>query len=309
MIKRIFAFLALASCLITACARQETTATQEYFYKFTDSLGTEITLEQQPQRVAVLFSSYAEIWDNAGGIVSITVGDSVTRGFADEERVLVNDGAGLKIDMEALVAAQPDFVIATRDLSRQKERSEKMRELGVPSALFREENFDDYLSILKIFTDICGSQDLYDTLGTQVGAEIEKVKEDNFDTSFTYLFIRCGSAFSSTKAKTAEDHFACVALDELGGHNIADVRGDLASELSLESVLLDQPEYIFIVPQGNEERAREYMDSVLEQDGWKDLQRVKNGRVEFLEKELFNYKPNQKWAESYRVLADIVNNE
>ena len=107
-------------------------------YTFTDSTGRSITLQQRPQKVAVLLSSHAEVWQLAGGTVSVTVGEAVKRGFAGEDTPLVDDGAGLKIDAEHLVACEPDFVIASADLSAQAEVCERLNGMGIPSAAFLE---------------------------------------------------------------------------------------------------------------------------------------------------------------------------
>ena len=45
---------------------------QQPYYTFTDDTGYAVVLEQKPQKVAVLFSSYAEIWQLAGGDVAVT---------------------------------------------------------------------------------------------------------------------------------------------------------------------------------------------------------------------------------------------
>ena len=95
-------------------------------------------------------------------------------------------------------------------------------------------------------------------------------------------------------------------LEELGAVNIADEAGALSEGLALESILLNQPDVILIVPQGNEEAARAYMDSLLEESGWRDLEAVKNGRCTYLSKDLFHYKLNARWAEAYRVLAGLL---
>ena len=44
---------------------------------FHDSLGTEVRLKEPPKRVAVLFSSFADIWTLAGGEIAVTVGETV----------------------------------------------------------------------------------------------------------------------------------------------------------------------------------------------------------------------------------------
>lgn len=289
----------------------------EFPFTFTDSVGHEITLQAYPEKTAVLFSSYAQIWKESGGFVDVTVGDSVKRGFASEDAILVNDGAGLKFDMELLVESEPDFVIVTADFSSQAEACEALNEMGIPCAAFREENMEDYLSILKIFTDLNGRQDLYEELGIQVRGEIntirKELKEDLEKRGIldgpSYLFIRAGSAFNSTKAKTAEDHFACVILDEIGLHNIADDEELLTEELSLETILTKDPDRILIVPQGDEEAVRAYIEELFTSEGWSSINAVQDGRYCFLDKELFNYKPNSRYAEAYCELIDLIYGE
>ena len=117
--------------------------------EFTDSTGRLVTLDKAPGRVAVLFASFAEIWKLAGGEVAVTVGDSVERGFAGEDAVLVDQGAGMNINTELLAAAAPDFVIASADTAAQVNACEVMRAAGVPCALLSVETFEQYLQTLK----------------------------------------------------------------------------------------------------------------------------------------------------------------
>ncbi|MCQ2433362.1 MAG: hypothetical protein MJ175_12230, partial [Clostridia bacterium] len=74
-----------------------------------------------PKNTAVLFSSLAEAWETAGGVVSITVGESVERGFATQDTPLVDDGAGKAINTELLLSLEPDLVICSADLPAQVE--------------------------------------------------------------------------------------------------------------------------------------------------------------------------------------------
>lgn len=120
------------------------------------------------------------------------------------------------------------------------------------------------------------------------------------------LFIRAGSGDSATRAKTAKDHFVGVMLAQLGTQNIADAAGALSEGLSLESVLIDQPDVILITTQGSEEAAIAYMNSVLAQSGWKNLDAVKNGQCHYLPRDLFHYKPNARWDEAYRYLTQLL---
>lgn len=120
------------------------------------------------------------------------------------------------------------------------------------------------------------------------------------------LFIRAGSKYSATKAKTAENNFVCVMLKELGTYNIAENAPVLLDGLSQEEILMENPDYIFISTMGKEEAARAYMDSVLQEEAWQHLDAVKEGRYAYLPKELFQFKPNKRWGEAYRYLADLL---
>ena len=301
--------LALVTALLLLCSCSVQPISEEKQISFTDSMNHLVSLDKTPETVAVLFSSYAEIWNLAGGTVSVTVGESVERGFAPLETPLVDDGAGKTIDMELLLAAQPDFVIGSADIDAQVEACGLLRQAGIPAALFRVDTFSDYLSMLKTCTQITGDAQAYETHGTAVKEHIDAIlaaAQTQQSQQKDILFIRAGSQYSSTKAKRAPDNFVCIMLDELGAHNIADEAEVLLDGLSLEEILLQDPDHIFLTTMGSEQAAVSYIGELFSQDGWKDLTAVKQEHYTFLEKELFHFKPNARWAEAYESLAKLL---
>jgi len=302
----IFTILSLFSC------QNNTDGKDGEYYSFTDSTGVRVTLSEKPSRVAVLFSSYADIWVSAGGNVHVTVGDSLERGFSDESALLVDSGAGhTSIDIETLIASDVDLVIGTSDYACQVEACQKMNELGVPSALFKVESFEDYLSVLKILTDITGRADLYEKHGTEVKKRIDEIKSavsKYISTSNTpdILFLRAGSSAKSTKAKSSSDNFAAAMISELGGKNIADEVPLLLDGLSLEAVIEEDPDFVFITTMGDESAAKSYITELFGKDGWNTLSAVRNEKYYFLPKELFHYKPNSRWGEAYEYIARLL---
>ena len=277
-------------------------------YTFTDSMGHTVTLEEKPETVAVLFSSFADLWQLAGGEVDITVGESIERGFVGDDVLLVDDGAGKTIDNELLLSYEPDLVIGSSDLEAQAETIDLCTDAGIPAAGFRVESFSDYLSVLSILTDITGDKESYEQNGVQVGERIDAMLSDlDFsDKGYDILFIRAGSQYSSTKAKGTEDNFVCGMLAELGLHNIADDAPVLLDVLSLEEIITADPDYIFISTMGNEDAAKEYMEGVFAEDGYRQLTAVEQGNYAFLPKDLFQFKPNARWDEAYQYLIDLV---
>lgn len=294
--------------LITAagCSRSGEAVLGEVFYSFTDDIGQEVVLPQCPETVAVLFSSFAEVWTLAGGEVAVTVGESVERGFADAGVSLVDDGAGKSINMELLLAAQPDLVICSADVEAQVKAAELLRSASVPAACFRVESFDDYLRMLRICTEITGDHAAYETYGTAVAERIEALLNDTREGATDILFIRAGSSDSATKAKNGEQHFAAAMLEELGAYNIADAAPILLDGLSMEEILRADPDFIFISTMGKEAAAKAHMEEVLAQSAWQSLSAVKNGRVIYLPKDLFQFKPNARWGDAYAYLIEVL---
>jgi len=310
MKKYICFILSLLLCLPFAACADKNEGTDEIFYRFTDSEQREVVLKKKPEKVAVLFSSYAEMWKLAGGEVGVTVGESVERGFADGGVTLVDSGAGKAIDREILVASAPDFVIASADIAAQASLADFLDSVDIPCALFRVDSFYDYAEVMEDLCIITGRDDLFEQNVTKIAEEIENIINSVDKTKAPrILFVRCGSSASSTKAKNAEENFVCKMIAELGGVNIADEAPELCDGLSLEAILAAQPEKMLISTMGNEQKSREYMDSVLKSEPWQALVAVQNGDFVYLGKELFQFKPNARWAEAYKFLAEYLYGE
>lgn len=279
-----------------------------YFHQFEDFSGKKITLDEKPEKVAVLFSSLAEIWTLAGGKVAVTVGESVERGFCSEDVILVDVGAGKTIDNEALIAAEPDLVIYSLDVEAQCRTAELLQREKIPAAGMRIDGVEDYYKALTISSSLLDNEESLELYGDKVLEEIENIKEKAASQKEkpSVLFIRSGSSEASAKAKKAEDNFAAKILQDLGCSNIADSAPVLLDGLSLEEILIRDPEHIFISIMGDEEAGKAYMESLLTSGAWQTLSAVKKGNVHFLEKELFHYKPCSRWAEAYEIIFEIL---
>lgn len=298
-----FLAVILIVVLLFSCAEQSHDFSEKVI-SFTDAVGNHHSLSPNPEKVAVLFSSFADIWVSAGGKVDITVYESVERGFADEKAVLVDGGAGKSIDNEALIAAAPSLVICSADIAAQLDTARLCNNAGIPAILLRVEDFEDYLEVLRLFTLLTENEESYKLHGEALEREVAELTK--FKSSDSILFIRAGSGARFTKAKIGSDHFAAAMLEELGTYNIAQSAPVLLDGLSFEEILVQNPKHIFISTMGDEDAAIGYISSLLKKDEWAALDAVKNGNVHFLPKELFQYKPNARFGEAYRYLINIL---
>ena len=125
---------------------------------------------------------------------------------------------------------------------------------------------------------------------------------------FLSPFVSSSSLDSSgiTKAKTAKENFVCMMLQELGTKNIAEEAPILLDGLSIEEIIAQNPDYIFVSTMGDENAAIQNILRVFAQPEWQSLSAIQEGRYIFLPKELFQFKPNAHWAEAYQYLVDVL---
>lgn len=257
---------------------------------------------------ACLNSSIADLFLLAGGSVDITVQDSVDRGFVPDDVLLADSASGMNINREILISGAPDLVLGSADSASHVKLKRFLDERGVDMILIKQDSFEDFLSVFRTLTEITGRSDLFVKYGLGQKAGIEEIIEEcrGKEDKPCVLFVRAGSAFSSVRAKRADDHFAAGIIEDLGAANAADVNDVLTESLSLEAMITSDIDKILIVPQGDEEESIRYMNSLFSRPGWRDIKAVKEGEVHFLPKDLFHYKPNGRWAEAYAVMKEVL---
>ena len=275
---------------------------------FTDDLDREVTVPANPERVAVLLGSYADVWCLAGGQDSLVAAasDAWTDFDLDLGEDVANLGSLMEPNLEELIAAQPDLVIASSNTTSNMELLPSLEQLGVPVAYFGVNSFHDYLEMLDVCTRITGHPENYQTYGLDVQAQVDKAKEQNDGSAPTVLLLR--SASTSCKVKNSKGTVLGEILADLGAVNIADSDTGLLEDLSLERIIADDPDYIFVVFQGSDQAAaQKTLDAALTSNpAWETLSAVQNGRFYIMEKELYHLKPNARWGEAYQKVADIL---
>lgn len=292
------------------CVQKKAPATDENAVTFTDALGRTVSIPKNPERVACLIGSFAEIWQLAGGTVCASA-DDAWDDFELDMKDAVNLGKTKEPNTELLIASNPDLVLASAATAADVEMKSTLEAAGINVAYFDIECFDDYLKMLDICTSVTGRRDLYEKNGLEIKRQIDKTKADFASTSIpeekkTVLFLRASSGY--IRAKNSEGSILGEMLKELGCVNIADSDSSLLENLSIESIIKQNPYRIFIVQVGDDEKAvRKNITEMMEENpAWYTLSAVKENRLHYMDKRLFNLKPNARWNESYEILCGIL---
>lgn len=278
-------------------------------YVFTDDLGREVSVSSY-ERVAALLGSYADMWNLAGGQVCAAPDDA----FEDFDLGLpegtVNLGETKRLSLELLFSVDPDLVLASTNTSQHLEWQQALEGAGITVAYFDVACFEDYLRMLKICTDITGRPERYEQYGTDIEKQIEEILERSQGKEPLDVLVMRASA-TSIRAKNSKGNVLGEMLEILGCVNIADSDDSLLENLSIESILLRNPDRIFIVQSGDDtEGTRKNVETMFRENPlWEELDAVKKGQLYFLDKHLYNLKPNARWAEAYEKLEGMLYGE
>ncbi len=140
---------------------------------FTDHMGREVTVPKNPQRVAALIGSFAQVWTLAGGEVVATANDAWTSFDLGLDESVVNLGKTTEMSLELLLEADPDFIVASAKTDIDVELMPTFEDMGIPTAYFDVNTFDEYLDMLRICTQITGRDDLYQTNALDVQVQVD----------------------------------------------------------------------------------------------------------------------------------------
>ena len=306
--KRVISLCLLLALLLCGCSAPAEENGAEG-YTFTDDLDRTVTVTST-ERVAALLGSYADIWLLAGGTVCAAADDAWDDFDLPLSEDTVNLGGTKDLSLEALLASAPTFVLASTNTPQHLEWESALQGAGITVAYFDVSSFDDYLRMLKTCTELTGNEESYARYGESVAAVVEEVTSRSraamAEDAATVLVLRASA--SSIRAKNSEGNVLGELLCDMGCRNIADSDSNLLENLSVESIYLQNPDHIFIVQVGDDAAGmKENLNRFFAENPlWLELDAVKNDRVHYMDKRLFNLKPNAYWGESYIQLEEIL---
>lgn len=284
-----------------------TAESTETDYTYTDALGREVNITSH-ERVACLMGSFADMWCIAGGKESLVASaDDTWTGFdLDLSDTVQNLGQIKEPNLEVLLESEPDLVFASSKMQSNTDMLETLEKAGISVVYLDVTGFEDYLSVLKMMTDLTGDNKAYEKNGEALKTQIEEAKSRQDGSEPSVCIIRV--AGTAVSVKGSDDTVLSEMCKDLGCKNIADEHESLLENLSMETIIEADPDFIFVVYQGTDEEAssKVFEENVSSNEAWSGLSAVKNGNFYVMDRTLYNLKPNARWGEAYEKLADII---
>ena len=313
----------LLALLVAACAPAGSTATGSptdppsmapsaspepvsvYPLTLTDDAGREVTLEAEPQRIVSLAPSNTEIvcaldaCDRLVGVPEYQVGypDDVAATVADLP-IVVSYGP---VDREAIVAAEPDLVLAAGNELTSSEDIDALTELGMPVLVLYPQSLDEVSAGIEMVGEALDAQVAAADVTAGMAQTVASVVEAVGGAEAPRTFYEVG-VFEGTIYTAGEDSFLESFIETAGGDPIT---GDpVTTAIQLEDLVRADPELIVLGDAAYDSSIT--AETVANRDGWAGMTAVQDGRVVPFPEDILVTRPGPRIVDALEALARAI---
>ena len=262
----------------------------------TDYLGRMVTIADKPKRIISLMPSATETVC-ALGVCDQLVGRDTFSNYPPEVMELADLGSPFSVDLEAIVALEPDLVLADQFSGV----AAALDEFGVTVFAGVPQTIEEAFAFFRIVGEITGLQTEAALLIGRINGEINELERlvVGRESSPRIYF-----ELDPTPYSVGPNSFIGELISSAGGVNIVtEVMGSFP-QLDPEFIVASDPEVIVLgdAPFG------ETFRTISARPGWSQLTAIKSGRVAELsqsEVDVMN-RPGPRLGEAIRLLADLL---
>lgn len=249
-------------------------------------------------RVVALSRTSAQVWLLSGG--SLVGATDEARGLDGLAGDVIWLGERPDVDPGQLVGLGPDLVLTTDDAPLFPELRAALDDADVPLLSLAIGSFVEYGDAMRALTGVTGRDDLYASAVTDVADRIDEIIARSFvEDRGSCVVLRFGN---DAQRLAAPDDFAVAMVEDLGLSSGV----DRASELSIDELATIDPDWVFVIYQGEGGSAQEAYATLRSESAWQELSAVGQGRVVVLPQPLFEHAPCERWAECYAYLSQVL---
>jgi len=274
-----------------------------------DTRGEEITVSKNPEKTVVLINSLLDLWYLSGG--EAVARCSGTTNVPDAAENIEIIGKFYSVSLEKLIALEPDLVVVSSTVSSQMEMEDVLAENGIEFAPVDASTspYTNFDKNVYLFSQILGTNEIYETDVKEITGEVDEIiaKTEELEKTPSAIVLFSSSKYVKCELPTS---LTGEMLDYLGVENIvadAQIEGSTKVDFSLERLIERDPDYIFVTTMGDVEECKARVEQdIKSNEAWNSLTAVKEDRVYYLPKDLYLYKPNARYPEAFKGLAEIV---
>ncbi|MEN8107720.1 MAG: cobalamin-binding protein [Pseudomonadota bacterium] len=244
--------------------------------KVTDDTGTRVSLSQPADRIISLAPHITELLFAAGAADAI-VAVAEFSDYPAAAALLPRIGGGSGIDLEAVIALQPDLVIAWGS-GNPAGQVARLRQLGIPVFVSEPRVLADIPASLRRFGQLAGTELAANAAADRFNLRHRQLLQRNSGKSTVSVFYQIWDRPLMT---VNDAHLISDVIRLCGGSNVfADLSG-LASPVGLEAVLQRDPQVIIA---GSD--STDAADLMAYWQRWPEMAAVRQGYVYSIPREL-----------------------
>lgn len=300
--------MAITACIIAAilsgCGqKQAAVETQKAEGKFpvtiTDVYGSKVTLDKEPQRIVALAPSTVEILYKLGlGDKIVGVTDYCDYPSEALEKPKVGSFNGL--NMEKIIEAKPDIVLAGAGISKQE--FQRLTDLKLNVIVTEARELSQIPETIMMVGEATGTSEKAKAMADDITGKIDEIKSkvEKANKVKAYFVLSFGKEGNWTAGKGT---FLSDLISAAGGENVSD-DVDGWKEYSIEKLVEKNPDVILLsgmISNGTNKA----LDN---ENGYKDLEAVKSGKVFILEDNLVQ-RPGPRIVEGLELIAKALHPE
>ena len=290
----------IAPVLLLVLAGLNVSADPPAIRSIRDQLGRRISVPAQPRRIVSFAPSITEIvfaLEQGQRLVGATRFSNFPPGAAQLPRV----GSYVRLDIERIVALNPDLCIATKD-GNPRAVIERLQSLKIPVYVVNPHNLDTILETIREIGAILNAGDRALTLTSTMAGRIQKVSSrvGRIDRRPRVFFQIGISPIVSVGTGT----FIHELIELAGGQNLA--RGKVAyPRFSREQVLALEPDVIIITSMS---RQAVFEEVKADWRRWPHMPAVRDDRIYLVDSDLFD-RPSPRLVDGLELLSRLIHPE
>lgn len=249
-------------------AAQETT----YPYTVTDSTGKEFTFEAAPERIVSLAPSETETLFALGldeQVAGVSDLDDYPEAVKDKPRM-----GGFQVNVEAIVAAQPDLILAASVIDEATVKN--LTDMGYKVFQSNPKTINEVMEHIQTIGDITNHQAEAANVVDKMKQEVQTVTDALASLSEDQkkkVYIEFSPGWTVGKGEFMDE---MITLS--GGINVAsDIKG--WSEINEEQIIQANPDVILYAKSVVDENNRTLADIIKARSGWDQISAVKENRI------------------------------
>lgn len=268
--------------------------------ELTDDAGRAVTIDDEPQRIVSLAPSNTEIvcaLDACDRIVGVTDFDDYPPEIADVDKVVTM----AQVDVEAVVAAEPDLVIAAGNELTPTSVVDQLADLGLPVLVLYPESLHEVSNDIELVGRAIGQSEEATALIAEMDDRIAAVEAavEGLDRPRTFYEV---SVFEGTIYTAGDGSFLASLIETAGGDPIT---GDaLSTSIEIEDLVAADPELILLGDATYDPSITP--DSVAARPGWDAMTAVESGDVVVVTDDLVITRPGPRIVDGLEALARAI---